>query len=152
MRSLRESRGQSVAEYSIAIAFVLAAVIGMQIYAKRSVQARVKKAVDTLVAVDPADAGVAANWPGVVGTEWKNLAQYEPYYSQTKMTNVRGEKFDETYNSDGSYTRSGTLSLVERSGDEDTGGAKFDSDGDGIADKDSQTQDDSWSDAGAIVP
>jgi hypothetical protein len=145
---MSDSRGQSVAEYSIAIAFVLAAVIGMQIYAKRSIQARVKKAVDTLVAVDPTAAGVDAAW--ISG--WQNIAQYEPYYSNTSTTSVRGEKFDELYSSDGSYTRTGVLSLVERSGTEDTSGAMFDSDADGIADTNALTQDDDWSDPAAIVP
>lgn len=148
MRSMSDSRGQSVAEYSIAIAFVLAAVIGMQIYAKRSIQARVKKAVDTLVAVDPDAAGVGATW--LAG--WQNIRQYEPYYSNTNTKSVRGEKFDELYKSDGSYKRTGVLSLVERSGTEDTSGALFDKDGDGTATDDALTQDDGWSDAAAIAP
>jgi len=40
------ARGQSTAEYAIVIGLVIAAVVAMQVYIKRGVQAKVKDAVD----------------------------------------------------------------------------------------------------------
>ncbi|UCB56774.1 MAG: hypothetical protein JSV30_06170 [Candidatus Omnitrophota bacterium] len=45
MRRLNK-KGQSTAEYAIVIGLIIGAVIGMQTYVKRGVQARVKDAVD----------------------------------------------------------------------------------------------------------
>lgn len=42
------SRGQSVAEYAILIALISMAIAGMQLYAKRGIQAGVKVAADQL--------------------------------------------------------------------------------------------------------
>jgi len=44
LRLLR--KGQSTAEYAIVIGLVIAAAVGMQLYVKRGIQAKVKDAVD----------------------------------------------------------------------------------------------------------
>jgi Flp pilus assembly pilin Flp len=41
-------RGQSVLEYAILVGIVMAAILGMQIYAKRGIQAGIKTAADQL--------------------------------------------------------------------------------------------------------
>jgi len=46
MLRLTRSKAQSTAEYAIVIALVIAAAVGMQIYVKRGLQAKVKDAVD----------------------------------------------------------------------------------------------------------
>jgi len=43
---LRRIRGQSTAEYAIVIGLVIAAAVGMQVYVKRSLQGKIKDAVD----------------------------------------------------------------------------------------------------------
>jgi len=44
LRRLR--KGQSTAEYAIVIGLVIAAAVGMQVYVKRSIQAKIKDAAD----------------------------------------------------------------------------------------------------------
>ena len=43
-----QRRGQSIVEYAVLIAMVIAALTGMQIYAKRGIQAGVKAAADQI--------------------------------------------------------------------------------------------------------
>lgn len=79
------SRAQSVAEYSVCLALVLAALLGMQIYVKRGLQGRYKELVDH-----------AAKQAASAAQLTTNPTQYEPYYvqdqftvSQSKITNER---------------------------------------------------------------
>lgn len=58
-----QTKAQSLAEYALIISVVLAAIIGMQVYVKRGLQARLKTFVD-----------------GATGTR-----QYEPYYTDSKI-------------------------------------------------------------------
>ena len=44
----RHARGQSLAEYAVLIGVVITAALAMQVYAKRGIQAAVKKAADGL--------------------------------------------------------------------------------------------------------
>jgi Flp pilus assembly pilin Flp len=46
---LSKKRGQSTAEYAVLIALVVAAVVGMQTYVKRGLQARMKDAGDDYI-------------------------------------------------------------------------------------------------------
>ncbi len=69
LRKLRTRiKGQSTAEYAILIALVVAAIIAMQKYAQRALQARVRDAA--LYMVDQTN-------------EIGNSVQYEPYYLTT---------------------------------------------------------------------
>ena len=68
LKKLRKRvRGQSTAEYAILISLVVAAVIAMQTYAKRALQARIR--------------GAATYMTNQMG----NRTQYEPYYLQSNF-------------------------------------------------------------------
>lgn len=67
-------KGQSTAEYAILIALVVAAVIAMQTYAKRALQAKVRDAALYMV-----------NQTNALG----NSVQYEPYYLQSEFQTTR---------------------------------------------------------------
>ena len=68
--SMRNTRGQSVAEYAILVGVVIAAIIGMQLYVKRGLQAKSKAVVDDFA---------LAGGKGASGIASKQ--QYEPYYT-----------------------------------------------------------------------
>lgn len=75
LRKLRNRiKGQSTAEYAILIALVVAAVIAMQTYAKRALQARIRDA--SIYMVEQTDG---------IGT----TPQYEPYYLETQFDVTR---------------------------------------------------------------
>lgn len=65
----KNKRGQNTAEYAILIALVVAAVIAMQTYAQRALQARIRDASNYM----------AQQTDGLGDTD----LQYEPYYSDT---------------------------------------------------------------------
>ena len=65
---IRNKKAQQTAEYALLIALVVAAVIAMQTYAQRAIQARIKGASDYLA--DQTSALGAQN-------------QYEPYYLES---------------------------------------------------------------------
>ena len=78
LRKLRNRiKGQSTAEYAILIALVVAAIIAMQTYAKRALQAKVRDAV-----VYMKDQTVALG----------NSIQYEPYYLSSEFNVVRDQE------------------------------------------------------------
>jgi len=94
---LRKIRGQSTAEYAVVLSLVIAAVIGMQIYVKRGLQARVKAGTDSFT-------GAGAGFEFTEGTagitaQYKPLRQYEPYYQEsaydTYSENVEQEHMGE---------------------------------------------------------
>lgn len=80
LRKLRmKIKGQSTAEYAILIALVVAAIIAMQKYAQRALQARVRDAAQYMV-----------GQTNTIG----NSYQYEPYYLTTNY--VVNKTADET--------------------------------------------------------
>ncbi|MDD5465674.1 MAG: hypothetical protein PHP73_04990 [Candidatus Omnitrophica bacterium] len=87
-------RAQSVAEYSICLALVLAALLGMQIYVKRGLQGRYKEAVDH-AAKQAASAAQLTTSP----------KQYEPYYVQDKFTVNQSKIVSEDIGHKGQTTR-----------------------------------------------
>src|SRR3989338_5551466 len=72
-------KGQSTAEYAILIALVVAAVIAMQTYAKRALQARIRDASVYLI-----------NQTANLGS----TAQYEPYYLESNFAVTRNQDTD----------------------------------------------------------
>ena len=48
----QRARGQTLPEYSLLIAIVMAAILGLQVYAKRSIQAGIKTAADQIGSQD----------------------------------------------------------------------------------------------------
>lgn len=78
-------KAQQTAEYAILIALVVGAVIAMQTYAQRTIQARIRGASQYLAS------GVSTYVPAVgqmLGTE----LQYEPYYLKSDYTVTRNEE------------------------------------------------------------
>ena len=72
-RSLNK-KGQNTAEYALLISLVVAAIIAMQTYAQRALQARIRDASLYM-----------KNQTSVLG----NTDQYEPYYLSTNYTVTR---------------------------------------------------------------
>jgi len=67
----RKRKGQNVAEYAILIALVVGAIIAMQKFAQRGLQARVRDATQWMVEQGNDQIG-------------HSTGQYEPYYSQSE--------------------------------------------------------------------
>jgi uncharacterized protein (UPF0333 family) len=68
----KNKKGQNTAEYAILISLVVAAIVAMQVYAQRALQARVRDASKFLT-----DVG---------GNTLGNTQQYEPYYQESSYT------------------------------------------------------------------
>ena len=112
---LRKIRGQSTAEYAVVLSLVIAAVIGMQIYVKRGLQARVKAGTvsftsvqkDTSFSLEATDmlgytpkfAADGSDLSTITATKFGKLSQYEPYYQEsaydTYSENVEQEHMGE---------------------------------------------------------
>ena len=111
MRNGRKAKGQSTAEYAVVIAIVLGAVIGMQTFVKRGLQARYKVATDALASVKGANDLASFN---------SNLPQFEPYYAEQNIVSSRGENYNETY-ALGKFGKSGAFTNIRRSGTQNEG-------------------------------
>jgi hypothetical protein len=78
-------KSQSVTEYAILLGLAIAAFAGMQLYVKRSLNARIKKAADVATG---AAAGESINITGANGqtmnVTFGTQSQYEPYYTDSK--------------------------------------------------------------------
>lgn len=77
---IRNKKAQQTAEYALLISLVVAAVIAMQTYAQRTIQARIRDA-----------SGYLTTQTSALG----KTNQYEPYYLDSKYTVVR---LDDTQN------------------------------------------------------
>ena len=73
-RILKNRKGQNTAEYALLISLVVAAIIAMQTYAQRALQARIRDASLYM-----------KNATNALG----NTEQYEPYYLQTNYDVTR---------------------------------------------------------------
>lgn len=80
MKFFKKNRGQNVAEYAILIALVVGAVIAMQKFAQRGLQARMRDATKYMVDKTNDEMG------GGYGT-----GQYEPYYQDSSFDSTRDE-------------------------------------------------------------
>ena len=69
LRILRNKRAQTTAEYAILIGLVVAALIAMQTYVKRGLNAKMRDATDNFA----------------TSINMGNTTQYEPYYMQQNM-------------------------------------------------------------------
>ena len=108
---VRPTRAQSTAEYALVIAIVLAALVGMQTYIKRSLQAKLQAGASTLTSAG-GTAGylIKAKEPTFVpGTSEFALkgtdSQYEPYYAQSEYQTTRDAKNQEKYLEGGKVER-----------------------------------------------
>lgn len=89
-------RAQSTAEYAILISVIVGAALAMQVYVKRSLQAKMKVAANSLT-------DVTGDITGDGNTLDTSLLQYEPYYNEQKVSDINREsaKTNTTTTSDG---------------------------------------------------
>lgn len=93
--------GQSTVEYALIIGVIVAALVGMQTYVKRGLQARYHDGMNFLAAeVNTGAAGL-----GTTG-------QYEPYYQNSDYSVTQDRNEDETVLARGQTTR--TLTQDDR--------------------------------------
>lgn len=109
MRTVKR-RGQSVTEYAIVFSVVAAAIIGMQLFVKRGLQAKEKDVIGYLTG----QTGGVAGGTGTIAT----TNQYEPYYTAagaytTDTTNVPST---ETGTVGGRIARTGIDETTTRTG------------------------------------
>lgn len=109
----RKKRGQSTAEYAILIGVVIAAIVAMQIYVKRGMQAKVKSVSDyfTNVTGDAAGTGVSLN----------TLSQYEPYYTSSEYAITQNRIATEAYKEGGITEKTGIKEETTRIGSQTVG-------------------------------
>src|SRR5437868_5254143 len=77
---MKNKKAQQTAEYALLISLVVAAIIAMQTYAQRTIQARIRDASAQLTRST---------------NELGNTAQYEPYYLTTDYQTSRDESLNQ---------------------------------------------------------
>lgn len=82
---MKNKKAQQTAEYALLISLVVAAIIAMQTYAQRTIQARIRDASQHLT-----------NATNELGT----TAQYEPYYLTTDYTTQRDQTTEQVQTQD----------------------------------------------------
>ena len=103
---IRMKKAQSTAEYAILFSVILAALAGMQVYMKRSFNAKMKDSADLLTRVSGTVGGVKLN----------TTNQYEPYYTNQSVnttytedsTTKKYQDYAENYERNQTYTASST--------------------------------------------
>ena len=94
-KHLKNKKAQSTAEYAVLLGLVIGAVVTMQVYVKRSLQAKVKDASD-LLTLQTGD---------VSGKTLATTSQYEPYYlSREQRQTLDRDKTEKTVNVGGEAT------------------------------------------------
>jgi len=88
------NRAQSFVEYALFASVAVVALMGMQIYLKRGLQAKVKTFVD----------GTAEAVSSMAGRQ-KPLRQYEPYYMDSEVTTQELEEKKTIYTPGGTTKR-----------------------------------------------
>ena len=123
MKLLRNKRAQNVAEYAMLIALVVGAIIAIQTFAKRALQARVRDASKYMVD--------NTNFWSNTGKDY-NSAQYEPYYLQSESTATKYEQEVKSGNAtlqsltlDASTNTAGTQNATYNAGGTITNGMIF---------------------------
>ena len=87
-------KGQNTAEYAILVAVVIGAIVAMQIYVKRGLQAKVKHVADGV-----GDGLITKG--GITAT----TSQYEPYYNDSNYTVGQDQSVREKYQTGGTVAR-----------------------------------------------
>lgn len=108
---LKNKRGQSTVEYAIVVGVVVAALVAMQTYVKRGMQARYHDGVNFL-------ADQTANGDGTVNSgmgKAYTAVQYEPYYLESQYNTNSDKTSSETNGARGQVNR--TLTKDDRSRD-----------------------------------
>lgn len=99
--------GQSVTEYAIVFSVVAAAILGMQIFLKRGLQAKEKDVVDHFTSIGGTGPG-----GGTIAT----VSQYEPYYAKSDYTVTQGSTVKDEVASGGKGTRTVSREDTTRTG------------------------------------
>lgn len=94
IRKLRK-KAQTTAEYAILIGLVVAAVLAMQVYVKRGINAKVRDAVD-----------IFTNLNGTANVGLGTTRQYEPYYENSNTNQVANQVSSEGFQLGGAVNRS----------------------------------------------
>lgn len=125
MKLFRNKKAQNVAEYAILIALVVGAIIAIQTFAKRALQARVRDASQYMT--DQTDFFKGTN----TGNHY-TTGQYEPYYLQSA---TEAEKYEQEIKSgtntqqslalNASTNTSGTQNAVYDAGQTIGGGMNY---------------------------
>jgi len=99
---IKLKRAQSTAEYAILISVIVGAALAMQIYIKRSLQAKMH---DAGIALTDVSADITGD--GVVlGTQ----KQYEPYYAEQRVSDINR---DVTASSSATTSEGGALARTD---------------------------------------
>lgn len=108
---LNLKRAQNTAEYAILIGTIVAAAIAMQVYVRRSVQARIKEAVDFPKKYVNENSGDE-------GASFFENSQYEPYYSRTNIDTTENGRSREEMQQGGGVVRTVEGDAVTRQGNQ----------------------------------
>ena len=106
---MRASKAQSLAEYAVLVALIVAALAGINVYLKRGLQARYKTLVDA--------AAIVTKSTG----EKVGISQYEPYYAQSEQTTDQQQATTYTHQPGGAVTRGISSSVTVTGATETTG-------------------------------
>ncbi len=109
-------RGQSAAEYAIVFSVVIAALVGMQIYVKRGLNAKLKDGSDGASDLVMTKLGVSD------AQAKKDAKQYEPYYTQTDYKVLQDADRVDKVASKGVITREVKKEETKRTGSQTVGG------------------------------
>src|SRR3990167_1407219 len=93
-------RGQTTAEYAIVLGVVLAALVAMQVYVRRGVNAQVRKGVDEFTHAGSSNRSWLTDLTLGQGevTITRTTGQYEPYYAESSYKTVRDSSEEEEIN------------------------------------------------------
>jgi hypothetical protein len=108
-RLIKNKKAQQTAEYAILIALVVGAVIAMQTYAQRTIQARIRGASKYMASGAGESTGLGQN---ILGTD----LQYEPYYLDQQYDVTRDETTDQRTGAGQNLTSSSLLGRTRASG------------------------------------
>lgn len=104
------NKAQSLAEYAVLVALIVAALAGIQVYLKRGLQARYKTLVDGAAIVINSTTG-----------ERTGTRQYEPYYAQSEQTTDQQQATTHTYHPGGAVKRGISTTVAVTDATETTG-------------------------------
>ena len=106
-------RGQTTAEYAVLIGVVVAALVGMQIYVRRAMNAKLKDASDSV-------STTVGNQLGIPVTTAEQV-QYEPYYASSDYTTTQDSApHHEKQATGGIFTKEGVSEQTTRTGSQST--------------------------------
>ena len=105
LKWLNSKRAQNTAEYAILIGVIVAAAIAMQVYIRRSVQGKIKDAVD---------------YTATANTTFFNAdeKQYEPYYLESNFATTQQGNTMEALQEGGGIVRNSISDVTQRVGNQ----------------------------------